>query len=209
MAGQLTPRRIALGVGVVLLLFLVATQVFLPNAVSNKIESRLTRDGGTADVSVKAWPAARLLFGDGSDLKIKGSGLSLELSTNQHPLRKLDGFSSVDVALDQLQAGPATVDTLQLTKSGSDPYHLVSHSSVSLADIAAYAAVALGAPPIVTGVAAGSLPKDAQKQIPIDMDMQFTSDDGRVKVSSGGAEINGIPTGPLAQLLTSVISVQL
>ena len=39
--------------------------------------------------------------------------------------------------------------------------------------------------------------------------MELTSDDGRVRVVSGGGTVAGVPTGPLAELLTSAIVVQL
>ena len=39
--------------------------------------------------------------------------------------------------------------------------------------------------------------------------MQLTSDDGRVLVTSGGGTVGGIPTGPLAELLTAAIVVRL
>jgi hypothetical protein len=39
--------------------------------------------------------------------------------------------------------------------------------------------------------------------------MQLTSDGGRIQVLSGGGTLAGFPTGPLAELLTSAIVVQL
>ncbi len=39
--------------------------------------------------------------------------------------------------------------------------------------------------------------------------MQLVSDGGRVLVTSGGGTIAGIPTGPLAELITSVVVVKL
>ena len=50
---------------------------------------------------------------------------------------------------------------------------------------------------------------DTNFDLPIDLDMQLTSDDGRVQVVSGGGNVAGLPTGPLAELLTNAIVVQL
>ena len=41
------------------------------------------------------------------------------------------------------------------------------------------------------------------------MDMQLTSDDGRVEVTSGGGSVGGIPTGHLAEMITSAVVVRL
>jgi hypothetical protein len=39
--------------------------------------------------------------------------------------------------------------------------------------------------------------------------MGLQSDDGRIVVVSGGGTVAGIPTGPLAELITSAIVIQL
>ena len=39
--------------------------------------------------------------------------------------------------------------------------------------------------------------------------MELTSDDGRITVTSGGGSVAGFPTGPLAELITRAIVVQL
>ena len=39
--------------------------------------------------------------------------------------------------------------------------------------------------------------------------MELTSEDGRVQVVSGGGTLAGFDTGPLAELVTSAIVVQL
>ncbi len=58
----------------------------------HRIEDRLTDGGGTADVSLHAFPAARLLFGDGTKLSVTGSGLDLGLQQQSNVFDKLDGF---------------------------------------------------------------------------------------------------------------------
>jgi hypothetical protein len=39
--------------------------------------------------------------------------------------------------------------------------------------------------------------------------MEMRSDDGRIRVLSGGGTIAGYPTGPLAQFITAAIAVRL
>jgi hypothetical protein len=50
---------------------------------------------------------------------------------------------------------------------------------------------------------------EASGELPIEMSMELESDDGRIQVVSGGGTIAGYPTGPLAELLTAAIVVQL
>ena len=66
--------RWLLVVALALLALAAASQLVIPPIAEHRIEDRLTDGGGTADVSLQAFPAARLLFGDGTRLSITGSG---------------------------------------------------------------------------------------------------------------------------------------
>ena len=48
-----------------------------------------------------------------------------------------------------------------------------------------------------------------KRPVPIDLDMQLRSEDGRVVVESGGGTVAGLPAGLLAQVITSAIVVRL
>src|SRR5438477_2853086 len=123
--------------GLALVALLVASQFVIPPVVEQRIESRLTQGGGSADVSVSGFPALRLLFGDGSGITVTGSGLDLGLQQQTDALGKLDGFDHVDVSLRDFQAGPFAVRTFDLTRGGSSaPYHLTSDSRTTAGDVA-------------------------------------------------------------------------
>ena len=47
------------------------------------------------------------------------------------------------------------------------------------------------------------------QEIPISIDMEMESEDGRIKVTEGGGEIAGVPTGPLAELITAAIVLRI
>ena len=88
------------------------------------------------------------------------------------------------------------------------PYHLVTRGRTSPTELASFGTSQLGLPggPLlnflgdeVTG----------RENIPIHLDMNVESDGGRIVVTSGTGEIAGIPTGPLAELVTAVVAVQL
>ncbi len=191
------------------LALLAAGQLAIPPLVEHRLEGRLTDAGGSADVSTSAFPAVRLLFGDGERISVAGSGLDLALTDpGGGTLDELDGFDHVDVALRDFHAGPFAVSSFELARDGSAPYRLQASSETTPAAIAGYGADRLGVPgaPLL-GLAAQNALGD--RHIPVSLDMDLESEDGRVVVVSGGGTIAGYPTGPLAELITSAIVVRL
>ena len=186
------------------------SQLVIPSVAEHRIEDRLTDGGGTADVSLQAFPAARLLFGEGTKLSVSGSGLDLGLQQQSNVFDKLDGFDRVEVSLKQFHAGPFAVASFDLTRPApSAPYHLVSSTRTTPGDLAQYGASRLGLPggPLLRFFTQQAL--GGSRPIPIDLDMELRSDGGRVVVVSGGGTVAGYPTGPLAELITSTIAVRL
>lgn len=202
---------ILLGALALILIVAVGIQLLLPGWTASRIEDRLTRSGGEAQVSVDALPAARLLFGNGDEISVRGAGLELDLDEEVEPrvFERLDGFEEVDVALRDFRAGPFAVARFELTRSGPGPYRLLAGSTTTAADAAEYGAASLGVPggPLLDVLADG-LP-EAKRPIAVELDMELTSDQGRVVVTSGGGSVAGLPTGPLAQLITEAIVVRL
>ncbi len=77
-----------------LLVFLaVASQILVPSLGERKIEERLTEGGGSAEVTLGAFPAARLLFSDGERFEVSARDLDLELDRREQVFERLDGFS--------------------------------------------------------------------------------------------------------------------
>jgi hypothetical protein len=191
-----------------LVVLFAGSQLVIPSVVEHRIESRLTDGGGSADVSVSGFPAVRLLFGDGKRITVTGDGLDLGLEQRTDVFGKLDGFDQVDVHLRDFRAGPFSVASFDLTRTGAAPYHLVSHSRTTPGEIASYGAARLGIP---GGPLLGFFTQDTlgNRPIPIAMNMGLRSDGGRIVVVSGGGTVAGFPTGPLAELITSAISVEL
>ena len=202
--------RWLLVVALALLALAAASQLVIPPIAEHRIENRLTDGGGSANVSLAAFPAARLLFGDGKRISVSGTGLDLDLEQRTDVFDKLDGFDRVDVNLTEFHAGPFAVASFDLTRPApSAPYHLVSSSRTTPGDLAQYGAAQLGLPggPLLRFFTEQAL--GGNRPVPIDVDMELRSDGGRVVVVSGGGTVAGYPTGPLAELITSTIAVRL
>jgi hypothetical protein len=196
--------RWAIAVIATVVVVLVGSQLLIPSIAERQTEDRLTAGGGDASVSLSGFPALRLLFDDGSRFEARGSGLDLDLNQRVDVLDRLDGFSEVDVLIDDLVAGPLEVSSFQLTREGSDPYHLVSSGAASPAALVDLGADALGLPggDLFGGLAGRAL---GDAPVPIELDMELVSGDDGIDVTSGGSTVAGIPTGPIGELITSAI----
>lgn len=172
-------RLLAAAAGLVILV-LVVPQLLLPGIVAERIEDRLTRNGGSAEVSLRSFPALRLLFTDGSRLQARGRDLTLDLAAEDEDVfDRLDGFSTVEIVMSDLRVGAIDVRAFSLRRDGSDPYRLRALAST------------LGG------------------AIPIRLDMELASDGGAVDVVSGGSTVAGLPTGPLGEILAEAVLAQL
>lgn len=203
--------RIAAIAAAAVVLLLLVTQLLLPGIGEDAIEDRLTENGGIADVSLSATPAARLLWGDGDRIAIDASGLDLELDVTDDPVvfDSLDRFGEVRLEISDSQAGPFRVESFVLSRDGDGPYRLESRSSTSAADLARFGVESAELPGSGFVGALLNLTGVGGQDLPIDLDMALESDDGRIRVTEGGGEIAGVPTGPLAELITTAIVIRL
>ena len=202
--------RIAAITGAAVVLVLVVSQLFLPGVGEGVIEDRLTENGGSADASLSATPAARLLWGDGDRIGIEATGLDLEVTTSDDPVvfDDLDRFDDVDIIIRDSSMGPVQLENFVLTRNGDEPYSLEATGNTSVSDLAEFGAESFDVPGAdilggILSVATGGT------EVDVDLDMKVASDDGRVRVIEGGGEIAGIPTGPLAAFITSAVTVEL
>ena len=194
----------------VLVFVLVASQLLVPNFGERKIEDRLTAGGGTADVTLGAIPAARLLFGHGERFQVTASDLDLDVRPGESVFDRLDGFSIVDVSITNSKAGPLNIDRFQLTRDGAGPYHLALGGRTTPAELVDYGLENVELPGTsLIGTIYDELFGPSDTEVPVNMDMELTSDHGRVEVTSGGGSVGGIPTGHLAEMITSSVVVKL
>src|SRR3954451_10986948 len=185
-------RRIVVVLLAVLVLAIVASQLFGPGIAERRVEHRLERHGGTAKASISALPALRLLFHDGDSLTVKGRGLRLDVEERGHDLEGMDGFDKVSVELKQLRAGPLNASSFSMNRGeGERTYQMRIRGSTSAAELGSFLGGTLG------GLAGGLL--GGSEQVPVRVRASIASNGGDVQVRSATGTVAGIPADPLVE----------
>lgn len=113
-------RAIRLGLflagGVVLLLALA--QVFLPRIAASRISSRVGRYGSVQSVSVKAWPAVKLLWGSADSATVRAGTLRLSPAQTAKLLWEARGISSIRMTASRVREGPLQLSDVSFSKHG-------------------------------------------------------------------------------------------
>ena len=205
-------RRIAVGIGVAAVAALFVSQFVLPPVLERGAEDRLTESGGSADVSLDAVPALRLLASRGDRLEVDAQGIRLELGAETSgALSELDGFDHVMLRLRNVRIGPFVGDELTMARpEGAASYRLEVRGAVGARELATYAASRYAGPlgALAAGIGSRAVPADAPP-IPVQLSVDLASDDGRPRVLSGAGTIAGIPAGPLGELMAAAVAAEL
>jgi hypothetical protein len=209
-------RSVTLPIGIVvaiLILVLVVSQFVLPPIAARQIEHRLTKDGGSAHVSLSAFPALRLLFQHGDSITVTGENLTVPLGTggSQHVLKKLDGFGSAHIRLTNVSSGPFHTDSFTLDKSGGDKaYDLAVRASFTPSALASYlgSTVGGGLGGLFGGIAGGLMPGGTQP-VPVAVDVRLESNGGTPRVVSGAGTVAGVPMGPVLEAVVAAVVARL
>lgn len=188
----------------------VAAQLAVPSIVAGGIEDRLTERGGQATAEVDAFPAPRLLFGDGDRLEVRGSGLELKLEVGESDgLSELDGFDEVDMRLAGLRTGSIEISSFQLSRRGQEPYRLLMRGRSTTAALAQIGSVALGAGALGELGSAFLQGALGTQVVALDLDLLLQSDEGTPRVVGGQASAAGIDVTPIAGLIASAVAVNI
>jgi hypothetical protein len=201
-------RVAALVAGGVLLL-MVAAQLLLPGIVAGEIEDRLTEEGGEASAEVEAFPAVRLVFGDGDRLEIEGDGIDLDPARRETSVERLDGFGEVAVRLEDVEVAPLRIASFRLVRpEGAENYRLAIRAETSPSDVSAFLGQETGGffGELLGGLAAGQLPDDP---IPMDLSGVLTTRDGEFEVVTAEGDVAGVPAGPLVELVVGAVADRL
>jgi len=111
--------RIAALAAAVIVLVLVVAQIVLPRIAASRISSRVGRYGHVEHVSVSAFPAIELLWGDADSVEVKADSLTLEPGQAVSVLREGSGVAHIDVSARSLHAGKFALTDAVLRKRGS------------------------------------------------------------------------------------------
>jgi len=185
------------------------TQGVIPNRTENKIEDRLTKHGGTADVTVKAIPAIRLLFDDGDELSVDARRIDIPVAELRGgALKKLDGFDHMRFEMTSSEIGPFTADRAVLRRpEGAKLYDFAFTGSTSPGQLADFALGSL--PPALRSLIETISGRSADSAIPIHLDAKLKSDNGRAELVRGSGSVAGLPIAGIALPIAGTIISQL
>jgi hypothetical protein len=193
-----------LALGAVVVIALVATQLILPRVGENRVEDRLTKGGGTAEVNVEAVPAIRLLFDDGDKLEVTAREVKIPLDVQANSFKELDGFNDVDVRLALSTVGPFFAERVSIARGeGDELYSFKFQGSTSARDIGEFALS--GLPPLLRSALIALSGRAGSQDLPIRLDVNLRSDKGRARVVGGTGTVAGVPLGGFALGIASSI----
>lgn len=111
--------RIAAIAAAVVLGLLVVAQVVLPRIAASRISSRVGRYGHVEHVSVSAFPAIKLLWGDADSVEVQAGPLSLSPAQAASLLWEGRGIDHIDIAASPVRVGSLAVTDAVLRQRGS------------------------------------------------------------------------------------------
>jgi len=196
-------------IAVVVVLALLASQLVIPSQLGGDIEERLERGGGSADVTLRGWPALFMLGGRGEEFEATGSGLVFDLGGEQDvSLERLEGFKRVVIELEDSRAGPLEADRIRLARPDREAeYELVVTATTTPRELAAQIGDAAGGAigGVLGSLAGSALPEDGRTAVPLSLRASIDSVDGRAEVVGASGSVAGLPAGPLAQVVVDAV----
>jgi len=209
-------------VGFAVLIAAVA-QVVIPRVAAARVRDRLTEGGGSAEVSVRALPATRLLRNEGDRIAVRGRGLEIGLadpvesageregsaSAAAVGLAALDGFTDVDIELVDFRTGPFVVAAFVLERSGGGSYAMATQAETSAAGMAGFGLERLRSLPGTGLLGSVAGPALGARRISVSVQIELVSESAGLRIASGGGTIAGYPAGPLATTIAAAVARRL
>jgi LmeA-like phospholipid-binding len=109
-------RIVAAAAAVVLLLALA--QLLLPKIAVDRVRSRVGRYGTVRSVSVKAWPAIKLLWGSVDSVKVQARNLRITPERTAALLWEGRDSARIDMRAERVREGPLELRDARLQKRG-------------------------------------------------------------------------------------------
>jgi hypothetical protein len=181
------------------------TQGVIPGQAEKKVRDRLTRNGGTADVTIRAIPAIRLLFDDGDELDVQAHGIAIPAGDLRGgSFKELDGFDEMRFEMVRSEVGPFTADRVVLARGeGEKNYDFTFRGSTSAGQLANFALGTL--PPVLRSLIETLSGRPAEAEIPIRLTAELKSEGGRAELVRGTGTVAGLPLGGIALPIAGAI----
>jgi len=110
--------RIALLALVILVAVLTIAQLLLPTIASSTISSRIGRYGKVTSVTVKAFPAIKLLWGHADSVDVQARSLVLTPEQTVSLLHEAKGTDKLTAQVATVKEGPLRLTAVRLHKNG-------------------------------------------------------------------------------------------
>jgi len=181
----------AVAVGAVIVAAAVA-QLLLPGVVAGRVRSRLARQGDVQSVSVYAFPAVKLLWGQADSIRVRMSALRSSRSDTGDLLARSAATHDLDASIASLSEGVLTLRDVMLSKRGSS---LTGQATVADTDLRAALPPGLGVAPVASG--GGQLLLRAQGSLfgfGLAVDALLQTRDGAVVVAPVGVPFAALAT---------------
>ena len=192
---------------VILAILLIDSQFVIPPLAERHVADRLTDHGGSANVTIRAFPALKLLFGRGGRLGIDAHSLSVDLGPGQQDVfSRLDEFSDVSVTIAKSRAGPFSIAGFHLERLRAHVYVLTIRGDATAGDVARYAGARLGGQfgQDLAGLAAAAL-GDFDRPVPFNARMRIDTSTGTPHAQNVVGNVAGFPAGPLAEVVANAL----
>jgi hypothetical protein len=169
---------------VAIVLFAVG-QLVLPPLAAHIVRGRLSPHGRVLSVSVSAFPAIELLFGDADRVDVHMASYSASESQLASRIEQSTGVSTLTVHVGEVNSGLVQVTSATLTKHGNE---ILAAGTITDANLRA--AVPFLQSVTATGSSQGAVSLQGDAQIPfigrVSAEAVLEARDGRVVVSGAG-----------------------
>jgi LmeA-like phospholipid-binding len=123
--------RIAVALAAGIVLVLVLAQLLLPGIAANRISTRLGSYGSVESVSVKAFPALKLLWHKADSVTVKATSLKLTPAQTAALLWEARGLNDIDLTASSMTEGPLRLHDVSVRKRGKS---LTGQAQMTAAD---------------------------------------------------------------------------
>ncbi|HLM87090.1 MAG TPA: LmeA family phospholipid-binding protein [Solirubrobacteraceae bacterium] len=114
-----TRGRIVAGLTGATVIVLGLAQLILPRIAASVISSRVGRYGSVQSVSVSAFPAVKLLWGEVDTVRVRAKSLALSPAQAANLLWEARGTGSVDASAERVKLGSLRLSGASLRKRGA------------------------------------------------------------------------------------------